>query len=78
MKKSTKHTNPTPSETRSAFAMWKAGGKSIWDVKKETGFSARVLLPLFEKMLGKKIKGPGVRLPAKGKKEEPQGARRAA
>ena len=73
-----KHQNPSPSETRSAFKLWKAGGKSIWDVKKETGFSARVLLPLFEKMLGRKIKSPAVRLPAKGKKEEPQAARRAA
>ena len=27
--------------------MWKAGGVSVWQVKAKTGFSARVLVPLF-------------------------------
>ena len=53
MKKSTKHQNPTPSEAKEAFKFWMAGGKSIWDVKRKTGFKAKVLMPLFAKMLGK-------------------------
>jgi len=74
MKKSTKHQNPTPSEVKSAFKMWMSGGKSIWDIKRATGFRARVLIPLFEKALGKKIKSPGMRMPVK----EARGLRRAA
>ena len=70
-----------PSEIKAAFGMWKAGGVSIWQVKAKTGFSARVLVPLFEKLLGKKINSPAMRLPAKSAKpakEELQSSRRAA
>jgi hypothetical protein len=76
MKKSTKHQNPTPSEVKSAFKLWMSGGKSIWQVKRETGFKARVLVPLFEKLSGKKIKSPAQKMPVKGAKKE--GVRRAA
>ena len=77
--KKTKRENPTPGESKAAFKMWMGGGLSVWQVKHKTGFKARVLIPLFEKMLGKKITGPAQRMPVKGKssaKEEP--SRRAA
>ena len=74
MKKSTKHQNPTPSEVKQAFATWMKGGISIWGIKKQTGFKAKVLVPLFEKMSGKKIKSPAQRMPVK----EARGLRRAA
>jgi len=80
--KQEKQTPKGPSEAalKSAFALWKKGGLSLWDVKKKTGIRASILQPAFEKLLGKKLAGPRQRYEVKGKKSsaKEEKTRRAA
>lgn len=63
---------PTDAQLKAAYATWKQGGISIWGIKKTTGILARILLPAFEKLSGKRLKSPAAKLPAtkQGKKAE--------
>jgi hypothetical protein len=74
---------PTPAkpevsdaQLKAAYDLWKKGGISIWGVKAKTKIKARVLVPAFEKLTGKKIKSPAMKLPSK--KSAKEEVRRAA
>jgi len=73
---------PTDAQLKSAYQTWRRGGISIWGIKKQTGILAKVLLPAFEKLSGKKIKTPAAKLPkptpakGKGEKATTDGAKR--
>jgi hypothetical protein len=41
---------PSESVIRNAFALWRAGGLSLWHVKAQTKIRASVLLEAFKKM----------------------------